>query len=75
MSVGYSVDINKLMSDNQRYQRDLSYAHHQQQLLRSQLDKAIASNNHLREDRALIERQKQQELDSFINNHRQIYEA
>lgn len=60
MNLGYPIDVNRIMSDNQRYQRDLSYSQHQQQQLRAKLDKTIAANNQLREECIRLERQKQE---------------
>lgn len=50
MSVGYPIDVNRIINDNQRYQRDLSYSQHQLQQLRLQLDKALALNHQLKDD-------------------------
>ena len=59
MSVGYPIDVNRIINDNQRYQRDLSYSQQQQQQLRLQLDKALAQNLQMKDDCMRIERQKQ----------------
>lgn len=48
MSVGFPIDITRLLGDNQRFQRDLTLLHQQLQQTRMQLDQAQAANQALR---------------------------
>ena len=48
MSVGFPIDVTRLLGDNQRFQRDLSLAHQLQHQLKTQLDQTLAANQALR---------------------------
>lgn len=48
MSVGFPIDVTRLLGDNQRFQRDLSLAHQLQHQLRAQLDQTLATNQALK---------------------------
>jgi hypothetical protein len=48
MSVGFPIDVTRLLGDNQRFQRDLSLAHQHQNQMRAQLDQILAANQALK---------------------------
>lgn len=58
MSVGFPIDVTRLLGDNQRFQRDLSLAHQLQHQLRAQLDQTLAVNQTLRNQCEQLQRQK-----------------
>lgn len=62
MSVGYPIDITRLLGDNQRFQRDLTLLHQQLQQTRMQLDQEQTANQALRNHCEQLERQKQEEF-------------
>jgi hypothetical protein len=74
MSVGFPIDVTRLLGDNQRFQRDLSFAHQLQHQLRAQLDQTVAANQALRMQCDQLERQKSGELNNFIASHQELYE-
>lgn len=75
MSVGFPIDVTRLLGDNQRFHRELTLAQQLNQQLRGQLDQALASNQALRSECEQLQRQKQSELNSFIANHQELYET
>jgi hypothetical protein len=70
MSVGYPIDVTRLLGDNQRFQRDLSLLQQHQQQMRLQLDQALAENKAMRIYCEQVDRQKQEELERFMQTHR-----